>query len=110
MKKNEMIKSNELFNTIINNGTKVSNKLYTMFFLASKNEKPFFGITASKKTGNAVIRNKLKRQTREVIDQNKMLFKNNRNYIIIIKKETLEYSYKDKLDSLKTLIGEANEK
>ena len=110
MKKRERVKSKILFNEIINNGKKESNKFFTIFFIDKKDEQPLFGISAPKKTGNAVTRNKLKRQTRELIKETKLLFKNNRNYIIIIKKSCLDYSFQEKLDELKRLIGEINEK
>ena len=37
-----------------------------------KSNTTLFGITVSKKTGNAVVRNKLKRQVRSIIDENKL--------------------------------------
>ena len=85
MKKTERVKSNILFNEIIQDGTKVSNEFFTIFFKNKEDKNNLYGIAAPKRVGNAVIRNKLKRQTRELIDAEKKLFKNNRNYIIIIK-------------------------
>lgn len=110
MKKKDRVKSNILFNEIIGKGKKVSNKYFTIFLLDKKETKPLFGVTAPKRVGNAVTRNKLKRQTRELILKTKFLFKNNRNYIIIIKDVCLHSSHAEKLQALKTLIGDANEK
>ena len=110
MKKEERVKSKILFNEIINKGKKVSNDFFTIFFLDKKDNNPLFGISAPKKTGNAVVRNKLKRQTRELIRKTKFLFKKNRNYIIIVKKTCLECSFNKKLTLLQTMIGEMNEK
>ena len=69
-----------------------------------------FGISAPKKIGHAVTRNKLKRQTRHLVDQLKNLFKNGRNYIIITKEACLSSSFETKLKALNDLIGEINEK
>ena len=110
MKRIEIVKSNIKFNEIINKGTKVSNSMFSMFFMPSDNQMPKFGIAAPKKLGNAVIRNKVKRQTRALVDNNKLLFKNNRNYIIIVKEKFLDSSFNDKEINLQDLIGEANEK
>lgn len=110
MKKADRVKSNILFNEIIGKGKKVSNKYFTIFLLDKKEVKPLFGVSAPKKVGNAVTRNKLKRQTRELIRKTKLLFKNNRNYIIIIKEVCLHAKYNEKLQALETLIGDANEK
>ncbi len=110
MKKIERVKSNILFNQIINEGTKVSNSMYSIFFVNKNDQTPLFGIAAPKKLGNAVTRNKVKRQTRALVDNNKLLFKNNRNYIIIVKEKFLTSSFIEKEDNLQNLIGEANEK
>ena len=110
MKKEERVKSKILFNKIINEGKKISNKYFTIFYIDKNNIKPLFGISAPKKNGNAVIRNKLKRQTREIIREIKLLFKNKRNYIIIVKKTCLELKYDEMKNQLQTLIGELNEK
>lgn len=93
MKKYEIVKSHEQFNEVINKGNKISNKYFIIFSLAKEDKKPQFGIAVGKKVGNAVVRNKFKRQIRNIIDNNKFLFKNNRNYIIMIKKECLNVSY-----------------
>jgi len=110
MKKIERVKSKILFNEVINKGIKVHNSLFSLFFVENNENKTLFGIAAPKKLGNAVIRNKVKRQTRALVDNNKLLFKNNRNYIIIVKEKFLDSSYTQKEKSLQELIGEANEK
>ena len=110
MKKRERVKSKILFNEIINQGKKISNNYFTIFYVDKNEDKPLYGISAPKKLGNAVTRNKLKRQTRELIHDTKLLFKKNRNYIIIIKKTCLECNYQERLRALQTLIGEMNEK
>lgn len=110
MKKCERVKSKELFNFIINHGKKYSSKTYTVFFIESNNDEPLFGISAPKKLGNAVVRNRVKRQTRELVHDTKILFKNKRNYIIIVKEPFKYNSYEKNLNSLKAVIGELNEK
>ena len=110
MKKYERVKSNILFNEIINKGKKISNQFFTIFFIEKKEKKPNFGIAVPKRLGNAVIRNKLKRQTTNMIDETKLLFQNYRNYIIIVKEKCLSDNFNVKLDALRQLIGEKNEK
>lgn len=106
MKKHERVKSNILFNEIIAHGHKISNEYFTIFYLEKDAKKPLFGVSAPKKIGNAVIRNKEKRIVRTLILQTKLLFKNNKNYIIIVKKQCLKEKYAKLLDSFKSLIGE----
>jgi len=111
MKKKEIIKKSNDFTDIINKNNKLKNKYYSIFYVKTNNT--LFGISVPKKTGTAVIRNKIKRQIKNIIDKNKMHIQNNYNYVIIIKKEILELSYLDKEKQLLTLfkkIGEKNEK
>ena len=85
MKRYEMVKKHEEFNEIINSGKKVKGKYLIIFSKTKDYPKPNFGIAITKKCGNAVLRNKLKRRIRNIVDNNRLLFKNNKNYIIMIK-------------------------
>ena len=66
MKKFERVKSNLLFNEIINKGKKKSNQYFTIFCSSSETKIAKFGIAVPKRVGNAVIRNRLKRQVRSI--------------------------------------------
>ena len=107
MKRYEMVKSHEDFNTIINTGKKTTGRGLIIFQKSKDYPKPNFGIAVGKKLGNAVVRNKFKRRFRNIIDNNKELFSNYNNYIIMIKKEALNVSY-EKLE--KELVRLLNEK
>lgn len=87
MRRYEMVKSHEEFNNIIKHGKKISSKYMLIFSLEKDFPKPNFGIAVGKKIGNAVERNKQKRIFRNLVDNNRLLFKKNHNYIIMIKKE-----------------------
>lgn len=106
MKRYEMVKSHEEFNTIINNGKKITGKYIIVFSLEKDFIKPNFGIAVGKKLGNAVVRNKYKRLLRNIIDSNRFLFKNYCNYIIMIKKEAINAHYKELNDELFGLLKE----
>ena len=111
MKKIDIIKSSEEFTEIINKGKSVKNKYYSIFY--TKSNSTLFGISIPKKTGKAVVRNKIKRQIKNIIDNNKLHIQNNYNYVIIIRKEILELSFIEKEKELITLfkrIGEKHEK
>lgn len=93
MKKYEIVKKNTDFNDIINTGRCIRNKYYSIYYKDSEDEFPKFGLAVSKKCGNAVDRNKIKRQLRNIIDDNKKLFSIKMNYIIMVRKEILNLSY-----------------
>lgn len=108
MKKYEMIKKNEDFNEILTNGKKIKNQFFIIFYMPAKQFQPKFGFAVSKNSGNAYIRNKLKRITRNLIDKNKNLFINERNYIIMIKSSCLLVKF-DRLNiELNNLMKETN--
>ena len=79
MKRTEMIKRHESFDDIIKNGKQVKTKYFVLCSKENDVNKTLFGVAVSKKVGNAVIRNALKRRYRNIIDNNKLLFKNKTN-------------------------------
>ncbi len=95
MKKKDVVKSNELFNEIIAKGIKISNKYYAIYAIKKDFIKNNYGIAVGKKIGNAVTRNKIKRQIRNIITNNFKLFPNYHNYIIMIRKELINLSYNE---------------
>ena len=104
MKRYEMVKSHEEFNEIINKENRLKGKYIYIFFKSKDFDKPNFGIAVGKKLGNAVVRNKFKRQFRNIVDKNRFLFKNNNNYIIMIKKEANNASFSElETDLINTL-------
>ena len=106
MKKREMIKSKKDFTTLIKTGKFIKTKDYVIYYKENDLEKMRFGLAISNKIGNAVTRNKLKRQTREIIDNLKSLFKNNTDYIIMIRKGCLETPFEERLNNLERKIKE----
>lgn len=106
MKKFEIVKEHREYDNIINNGRYIKNKVFIIYYLKHTEDYPKFGMAVGKKIGNAVTRNKYKRIIRNIVDQNKFLFKKEFNYIIIIKKVCLDMSFNELNDNLKTLIEE----
>lgn len=106
MKKYEIVKEHHEFDDIIHNGRYKKNKYFVIYNKESNNLYPRFGIAVGKKVGNAVTRNKLKRQIREIITRNKNLFQNNQDYIIIVKRSSLMLTFQQMKDEIMNLIEE----
>ena len=106
MKKFEIVKEHYEFDNIINKGKSIGNKVFSIYFLKRDEEYPKFGIAVGKKIGNAVTRNKYKRIIRNIVDNNKLLFKKDYDYIIIIKRKCLDLSFKELNDNLSELVKE----
>ena len=71
MKREETIKDKNLFNNIIRTGKFKKNSYYVIYNIKKEEEKINYGIAISNKLGKAVVRNKLKRQTRAIIDKHR---------------------------------------
>ena len=106
MKKRDIVKSKLLFNDIIQNGKRKTSKYYIICYINNDENKNKYGLAVGKKIGNAVTRNKLKRQLRNIIDKNYNLFPNYNNYIIICKKDVLDLTFQEKEIELIKILKE----
>ena len=101
MKKANIIQKNADFDRIIKNNSAYKYKDYIIYIEKTDGEKYKFGLSVGKKIGNAVVRNKIKRQLKSIIDKN--IYENGVNCIIIVRKGILFKSYdemrKDLTDS-----------
>ena len=89
MNKEKILKKSQEYTNIIQKGKNIKNKYFKIFYLP--NNTTLYGITIPKKVGNAVIRNKLKRQIKNIIMGNELYIQKNYNYVIIIKALDLIY-------------------
>lgn len=111
MKKINIVKKNTEFNNIIKNGKKFTSDIFFVYIIKNDSHNRF-GISVSKKIGNAVVRNKYRRRIKDIIDKYKF------NYdgfdIIFISRPRLKecnYIYmKENINKLLNMIGEKNEK
>jgi len=108
MKRKEMIKDKITFNTIIRKGKFIKDDNFVIYYLPSNDSNTKFGIAIKRTIGKAVVRNKLKRQTRFIIDKNKKKFKNGYNYIIMIREKSLDNGFNSMDKSFNTLIERIN--
>ena len=106
MKKYEMVKKQNDFNKIIQEGRYIKNNYFVIYYINKENKYPHFGLAVGKKLGNAVTRNKYKRQIRTIIDDNKKFFNKDKDYIIMIKKDCDNLKYNELYNELSKLIKE----
>ena len=93
MKKINIVKHSSDFDNIIKNNKSFKYKDY-VFYVERKEPSIYkFGIAVPKKTGSAVMRNKIKRQIKNIID--KKDYKNDFNCIIIVGKGILTRNFEE---------------
>ena len=108
MKKEDVVKNNREFDNIIQNGKYVQNKDFIIYYMNNTFRKNRFGVSVGKKIGNAVTRNYYKRVIRNICDNNKKYYSNNKDYIIIMKKGCMELKFSDMNDSFMYLMQKIN--
>lgn len=101
MKEKYRVKNKELFNNIIKTGSQTRSKYFYIYYKDNNLDYSRFGIAVGKKIGKAVVRNKYKRIIRMILSENKKTFKNNRDYIIMIKNTGLTATYEQLKGDLK---------
>ena len=107
MKKKNRVKKALEFQKMINNGQKIINYSFILYAADKKEAEGRVGITLSKKMGNAVKRNLIKRQVRmmcsELVD-----FKSiKHDFVIIVRKSYLDLKYEDNKNNLEKALIKA---
>lgn len=110
MKKYNTVKENKEFSRIINHQIFVRNANFVIYYDKNTVGHYRFGISVGTKVGNAVVRNKLKRQIRNILDIHKKLYSNELDYIIIVRKNCLNLSFQEMDESLINLIEKINQR
>jgi ribonuclease P protein component len=98
MKKRNILKNSRDFTKIIKSKTPYKSKNYIIYLDRTEEESYHFGISVSKKIGNAVVRNRIKRQIKSILD--KKDYKKGFNCIIIVRKSLLNLDFNEMRESL----------
>ena len=106
MKKINSLKKNKDFQRIIKNNKPFKYKGFIVYVENLDQENYHFGISVSKKIGNAVVRNKIKRQIRDIISRNN--YEKNVNCIIIVRKSYLEEEFITNSNDLSYIFKKLN--
>ena len=92
------------FKRVYDNGEKVHTRYFTAFTLANSETRPRIGITATRKIGNSVERNRARRLVREVFRKNKWLADAGVDIVINVKRSLVEACYQEVEVELVTLL------
>ncbi|RIW31573.1 ribonuclease P protein component [Bacillus salacetis] len=101
MRKEQRVKKNAEFQEVFKKGTSIANRQFVIYRLP-KDGQPYFriGLSVSKKIGNAVVRNQIKRYIRQAFLELKDELKNNYDYVIIARKPAADMDFHEVKKSL----------
>ena len=106
MKKINILKEKRDFDRIIKSNKPFKYKDYIIYLERKEQGTYHFGFSVGKKIGNAVTRNKIKRQLKSIID--KKDYQNGFNCIIIVGRGVLERSFEEMKNNLYYLLNSLN--
>ena len=105
MNKQYRVKKSEEIEKIIQEKIYSSNQYFSVYKKYNSETSHFrFAISVGKKLGNAVVRNKLKRQIRAIVSSLNIKLDTNTDVFIIAKVKVLELSYDEMLKQLEYLF------
>ncbi len=103
MKKSLRVRKSQEFSDIIKERHYYSSPVMTLYVKKKKEEVNRVGISVGKKIGNAVIRNKVKRQLRMMI-QETYTFEENFDTIILVREKFTQENYESNKKVLEILL------
>ncbi len=87
MKKEYRIKKNKEFQEVFKRGKSFANRQFVIYLLKKEDQAHFrIGLSVSKKLGNAVTRNQIKRYIRQSVLELEDRLQNDKDYVIIARK------------------------
>lgn len=107
MRKELRVKKSQEFSEIMNYKRYYNSDVMTLYVKPKKEETNRVGLSVGKKIGNAVVRNKVKRQVRMMV-QETYTFEENFDTIILIRKKFTEESYDSNKKVLEMLLKKVN--
>ena len=98
MKKNFRVKREKDFKAIFKEGTSFANRKFVVYQLENQKNHFRVGLSVSKKLGNAVTRNQIKRRIRHILLSVREHLADNVDFVVIARKgvESLDYAEMEK--------------
>ncbi len=108
LKKEQRIKKNDEFTHVFKKGHSVANRQFVLYSLPKEGQASFrLGLSVSKKVGNAVTRNQVKRYIREVFRLKEEMIHRSADYVVIARKPAATMSFHEVEQSLLHVLRKA---
>lgn len=89
------LKKNSEFQRVYSNKKISGSRYITLFTVENNRDYPRFGITVTKKVGNAVNRNFVRRRLKHLLRENSHKIKSGYDYVFVAKKDASESDFKN---------------
>jgi ribonuclease P protein component len=99
-----IIKKNSDYRRVYSHGKTVADRFIVLYFLPNNTEQSRFGFTVSKKVGNVVTRNRIRRLFREACRLNCGLFPTGFDFVLLARREIVGSGYHEVEASLLKLL------
>jgi len=110
--KSKRLLDNEEFRRVFRSGKRLNSSFLTLIFRFFQPKTasfgPKLGLSVSKKVGNSVVRNKIKRRIREIFRKNQASIAKNAEIVLIPRSEAGKTGYQELEKSLLGLLARAN--
>lgn len=105
MKKRQRVKKNEDFQKVFKKGKSFANRQFVVYFYQKEGQAEYrVGLSVSKKLGNAVVRNQIKRYIRQSIHELKDELQPNMDYVIIARHPAATMNFHEVKQSLQHVL------
>lgn len=105
MDKNHRLRKNMEFKRVYSGGKNYWNRNLILYVRKNGLQNSRIGITITKKIGNAVVRNRIRRRIKEIYRLKLGNIKNGYDLILIPKKNVIDISYKDLESAMIHIVG-----
>lgn len=107
LKRNNRLKKRYQFNYVYKSGEHFSGEHVVLYFVSSKTKSVKIGFAVTKKVGHAVVRNKVRRRLREIMQKHLPFIKQNYNIIVVAKDTITSATFQDLSSEIEKLIKKA---
>jgi ribonuclease P protein component len=109
MERKYRLAKREDFNKVYRYGKSVANHQFVLYYLPQPKLEHFrLGVSVSKKIGNAVVRNRLRRMMKEIIRLNEQQLASQYDYVLIARKPCAEMEYQAMEKSILHVLRKAS--